>query len=276
MATFDLSSGGVSKTVSDVYAQASIQGSLYSSNRSEDYKFVPYRFDIPDTYVIAGQPTSVNATVLACNTEDKPVDISYAGTPVVTKVLEVPTAQQGGVGIETLDYAPTFNQGTSSDDLQFDESGKVRVTLTDENFNCTGFDDCPIEGSDKLQGSFSVHSRPWTFAICGDHLKSGDLTSGDAFVEAGADFSVDVLPIRWRGGNDSGEVETSDYCDSAYVTKNFSNQASPSLSIELFEIVPAHKHRVSLFDKMFDMMRLTQMVVVLTQFKVLTGMKWVI
>ncbi|MGR5119891.1 DUF6701 domain-containing protein [Vibrio astriarenae] len=242
VATFTLSSGGVAHTKSGLYAEAQVQGSTYRSNTSEDYKFVPYKFDIADVYAIAGKPTATNARVLACDTADKPIEVSYNGTPTVTQALKVPTAQQGGIGLDTFSYAPTFTQGVSTNNLQFDESGKVGVTLTDSNFNCEGFDDCPIEGSDKLEGSFDVYSRPWTFAICGDHLKSGDLVSGDAFIEAGADFSVNVLPIRWRGGSESGEVETSGYCDTAYVTKNFSNSASPSLSINLSEIIPGSQY----------------------------------
>ncbi|MGR5452376.1 hypothetical protein ACP3V3_22165, partial [Vibrio sp. PNB22_3_1] len=86
--------------------------------------------------------------VLACDTADKPIEVSYNGTPTVTQALKVPTAQQGGIGLDTFSYAPTFTQGVSTNNLQFDESGKVGVTLTDSNFNCEGFDDCPIEGSD--------------------------------------------------------------------------------------------------------------------------------
>ncbi|CAM4265350.1 DUF6701 domain-containing protein [Vibrio agarivorans] len=242
VATFTLSSGGVAHTKSGLYAEAQIQGSTYRSNTSEDYKFVPYKFDIADVYAIAGKPTATNARVLACDTSDKPIEVSYNGTPTVTQALKVPTAQQGGIGLGTFSYAPTFAQGIATNNLQFDESGKVGVILTDNNFNCEGFDDCPIEGSDKLEGRFDVYSRPWSFAICGDHLKSGDLVSGDAFIEAGADFSVNVLPIRWRGGSESGEVETSGYCDTAYVTKNFSNSASPSLSINLSEIIPGPQY----------------------------------
>ncbi|MGR5541110.1 hypothetical protein ACPV5V_21395, partial [Vibrio campbellii] len=65
VATFTLSSGGVAHTKPGLYAEAQVQGSTYRSNTSEDYKFVPYKFDIADVYAIAGKPTATNARVLA-------------------------------------------------------------------------------------------------------------------------------------------------------------------------------------------------------------------
>ncbi|WP_413478749.1 DUF6701 domain-containing protein [Vibrio hibernica] len=55
-----------------------------------------------------------------------------------------------------------------------------------------------MDGAGKLTGTFTVYSRPWTFAICDDKgksLPSGDSNGGDPFLSAGTPFELQVKPI---------------------------------------------------------------------------------
>ncbi|QIA64301.1 hypothetical protein GT360_12615 [Vibrio astriarenae] len=241
VANFSLSSGGAAHTKSELYAEAQVEGSTYRSNTSDNYQFVPYRFDITEQFVIAGREYSVSGKVLACDNNNGVVDVGYSGTPTVSYGLDIPAT--GGRGV--LSFLPTFSSGTitsATNKLKFDDSGVVSVTLTDDNFNCDGFSDCPIEGEDKLTGQFKVNARPWTLAICGTHLESGTASTGNAFVAAGAPFGVEIIPINWLGstGQEYSDVQietTQSLCDSAVVTENFRLTGSPNTTTSLSQIL---------------------------------------
>ncbi|MBN8104667.1 DUF6701 domain-containing protein [Vibrio vulnificus] len=219
-----------------VAVEAYINGDQANTTVTGQYQFVPFKFAIDDQYVIAAKPQPVNAKVLACNAGEV-VDIGYNGTINPTSTLEQPNP---GVGV--LDYTPIFAAGVSNTDLTFSDSGVVRVQLEDGNFDCTGVQGCPIEGSGILKGQFYVYSRPWTFAICNapdaQELKSGDAIDGDSFVAAGESFSAIIKPIAWGGseGQEDPNVQietTQALCDEAIVTQNFSMFNAPITSIAL-------------------------------------------
>ncbi|NVC92711.1 hypothetical protein FC650_03425 [Vibrio natriegens] len=226
----EISSGGVSKTVS---VTAYIEGDE-STKVTGSYQFVPYNLKIDDQYVIANKPVKVSAIAQACNDDKQVVDFGYDGEPDVSSQWVRPASSAVG----DLIYAPIFSSGESSDDLTLEDSGELLVTLTDDNFTCSG-DDCPIEGdgdTKTLKGQFTVYSRPWTFAICAADTRSmdGNITDSatSAFTSAGNAFELYVRPLRWvDGGHDSDpvggrqDIETSAYCNSA-VTQNFFSSAN--------------------------------------------------
>ncbi|WGV99958.1 hypothetical protein QF117_18930 [Vibrio sp. YMD68] len=223
IATFDLSATQASTAAAKV--TTTIDGGSYSD--TGNYKFVPYRFDVPDQDLIAVKPEDVTAKVLACDSGNA-VDVGYSGTPTVTGSLIQPST-----GFGTLTYEPRFTNGTSSDQIAFSESGQLTVRLTDSDFNCDGFDGCPIEGRDELTGVFIVNSRPWTFAICTDDNVSGNAFGGVGYQESGTTFETTVKPIVWQtGGSTSGVIETSGYCGAA-VTQNFFISDAPSATVEM-------------------------------------------
>ncbi|EGR2324321.1 MSHA biogenesis protein MshQ [Vibrio alginolyticus] len=200
-----------------------------SKTQTSTFKFVPFKFSADDQYVIAGKLKEVEVKAQACNDDNEVDDIDYDGKPDVSYQWVRPAS--GAVG--SLTYSPSFSSGKSSKGLTLEDSGEMLVTLTDDNFTCSG-GDCPIEGDGNtktLKGQFTVYSRPWTFAICSpdDTNMDGSITdsSSAAFTAAGNSFELSVRPLRWvSDGDDSDpedgttEIEISGYCSSP-VTQNF-------------------------------------------------------
>lgn len=225
---FDLSASA-SQTVT-ITGTLNPQGD--SDSVSGTYHFVPYKLAADDQYVIANKPQTIELKALACNDNGGVVDINYAGTPTIQSDWVAPTS-----GVGSLTFAPSFTQGVASSELTMEDSGVQTVTMTDSSFDCSGLTDCPVEGSGTLQGSFTVYSRPWTFAICSpDHnAMDGNITdaASEKFTAAGNTFALNIRPLRWAStsGDDSSPqaggsaIETSAYCSSA-VTQNFFSDQS--------------------------------------------------
>ncbi|EOV0351966.1 DUF6701 domain-containing protein [Vibrio fluvialis] len=198
-----------------------------SASVSGIYHFVPYKLSASDQYVIANKPQTVEVKALACDDNGGVVDINYGGTPTVSSAWVAPTSGAG-----ELNFAPAFTQGAASSELTMEDSGIKTVTMADSSFDCSGLTDCPVEGSGTLQGSFTVYSRPWTFAICSpdNNAMDGNITDAASkkFTAAGNTFALNIRPLRWVDGvNDNSSpqaggsaIETSAYCRSA-VTQNF-------------------------------------------------------
>ncbi|WP_146447132.1 DUF6701 domain-containing protein [Vibrio cyclitrophicus] len=186
------------------------------------FKFVPFKFSLVDgdsptnrLDVIAGQATPTVTKVLACDLGDSIVVAeNYVGEAEkqVTITHELDNSWNGSDG--TLTYLPEFKKGSAATDLTISESGLFNVTLKDSSFDCTGFAGCPDDGSYDLEGSFSIYSRPWQFAICTDNNSDGNSSSGAAFVAAGEEFDVFAKPIRFT--NDANQL-----CNNNLVTQNY-------------------------------------------------------
>ncbi|WP_258006990.1 DUF6701 domain-containing protein [Vibrio diazotrophicus] len=224
VANITLLSGGEHQTIS---VTASLNDYSDVASVSGYYQFVPFKLAVDDQYLIANKPSSVISKALACNDEGGVVDVGYSGRPIISSSWVVPAT--GAVG--NLNYSPTFTNGQSTDDLTLEDAGQMQVTLEDSSFDCSGLEDCPIEGSGTLKGQFTVYSRPWTFAICSPNNApmNGNISdaSSAGFTSAGNAFALNVRPLRWVStGNDSDPVsgseaiETSSYCSSP-VTQNF-------------------------------------------------------
>lgn len=225
---FDLSASA-SQTVT-ITGTLNPQGD--SDSVSGTYHFVPYKLAADDQYVIANKPQTIELKALACNDNGGVVDINYAGTPTIQSDWVAPTS-----GVGSLTFAPSFTQGVASSELTMEDSGVQTVTMTDKDFDCSGLTDCPVEGSGTLQGSFTVYSRPWTFAICSpdNNAMDGNITdaASEKFTAAGNTFALNIRPLRWvsTSGDDSSPqaggsaIETSAYCTSA-VTQNFFSDQS--------------------------------------------------
>lgn len=174
------------------------------------FKFVPFKFSLVDGNtptnrldVIAGQATPTVTKVLACDLGDSIVVAeNYVGEAEkeVTIAHELDSSWNGSDGV--LTYLPEFESGSATTDLTVSESGLFNVTLKDSSFDCTGFAGCPEDGSYDVEGSFSVYSRPWKFAICTDNNSDGDSIGGAAFVAAGEAFDVYARPIKHTNSSD--------------------------------------------------------------------------
>ena len=209
----------------------SIEVTLVSDSSKSDtstFSYVPFKFAVDDQQVIAGQAATIQAQVLACSVEgEQQVASNYSGQPQITHQVDYPSQGDGGID-GNLDYQPSFSSGVSSDDLTLDEVGQFTVTLSDASFECSSYANCPIDGKGELQGRFTLYSRPWTFALCGDDLQSGTSLAGEGFVAAGENFDLTAQPIRYVASSDAN------YCSSDIVTQNyFYSDASVELSYQL-------------------------------------------
>ncbi|CAK1752004.1 MSHA biogenesis protein MshQ [Vibrio crassostreae] len=186
------------------------------------FKFVPFKFSLVDGNtptnrldVIAGQATPTVTKVLACDLGDSIVVAeNYVGEAEkeVTIAHELDSSWNGSDG--ALIYLPEFKKGSASNDLTISESGLFNVTLKDSSFDCTGFAGCPEDGSYDVEGSFSVYSRPWKFAICTSNNSDGNSSGGSAFAAAGEEFDVFAKPIRFTS-------DASQQCNNSLVTQNY-------------------------------------------------------
>ncbi len=186
------------------------------------FKFVPFKFSLVDgntptnrLNVIAGQATPTVTKVLACDSGDSIVVAeNYVGEAddEITISHELDSSWSGSDG--TLTYLPEFKKGSASTDLTISESGLFNVTLKDNSFDCTGFAGCPEDGNYDVEGSFSVYSRPWKFAICTGSNSDGNSSGGNAFVAAGEEFDVFAKPIRFSSN-------ANPTCNNSLVTQNY-------------------------------------------------------
>ncbi|MGI2932915.1 DUF6701 domain-containing protein [Vibrio fluvialis] len=220
-----------------------------SASVSGIYHFVPYKLSASDQYVIANKPQTVEVKALACDDNGGVVDINYGGTPTVSSAWVAPTSGAG-----ELNFAPAFTQGAASSELTMEDSGIKTVTMADSSFDCSGLTDCPVEGSGTLQGSFTVYSRPWTFAICSpdNNAMDGNITDAASkkFTAAGNTFALNIRPLRWVDGvNDNSSpqaggsaIETSAYCSSAVTQNFFSDQSQLAALVVLSHQVAQPDH----------------------------------
>ncbi|PTP43517.1 DUF6701 domain-containing protein [Vibrio splendidus] len=186
------------------------------------FKFVPFKFSLVEgntptnrLNVIAGQATPTITKVLACDSGDSIVVAeNYVGEAddEITISHELDSSWSGSDG--TLTYLPEFKKGSASTDLTISESGLFNVTLKDNSFDCTGFTGCPEDGNYDVEGSFSVYSRPWKFAICTGSNSDGNSSGGNAFVAAGEEFDVFAKPIRFSSN-------ANPTCNNSLVTQNY-------------------------------------------------------
>ncbi|MEZ8021790.1 DUF6701 domain-containing protein [Vibrio sp. 1F255] len=177
--------------------------------------FVPYKFDVDEQFVVAGDDYLVTAKVSSCNSQDSSLSQDYVGTPKVSLGIVQPA--NGNSAITLLDYTPDFevsDNGETTDTLSIQESGQFKVTLTDSTFDCSEMSGCPESGIDKLSGSFLVNSRPWQFAICTGSNSDGNSSGGNAFVAAGEEFDVFAKPIRFSSNANPS-------CNNSLVTQNY-------------------------------------------------------
>ena len=219
------------------------------------FKFVPFKFSLVDgdnltnrLDAIAGQATPTVTKVLACDSGDSIVVAeNYTGEAgdEVTIAHELDSSWSGSDG--SLIYLPEFEEGSASTDLTISESGLFNVTLKDSSFDCTGFSGCPEDGNYDVEGSFSVYSRPWKFAICTDKSSDGNSNEkdSDSFAAAGSPFDVYARPIKHT---DSSSVCTDDnlltnnYFESAASVKVTTTLDTPSITdypdAELGDLTP--------------------------------------
>ncbi|WP_244270924.1 DUF6701 domain-containing protein [Vibrio splendidus] len=213
------------------------------------FKFVPFKFSLVDGStpknrldVIAGQATPTVTKVLACDSGDSIVVAeNYVGEAgdEVTIAHELDSSWSGSDG--SLTYLPEFKKGSASTDLTISESGLFNVTLKDSSFDCTGFAGCPEDGSYDVEGSFSVYSRPWKFAICTNKSSDGNSNDkdSDSFSSAGESFDVYARPIKHT--NSSAVCTDDNLLTNNYFKSTASVKVTTTLDTPLITVYPDAK-----------------------------------
>ncbi|ELH7812642.1 MSHA biogenesis protein MshQ [Vibrio harveyi] len=188
-----------------------------AKTQTSTFKFVPFKFDVSGlpsgNAIVAGKGYDVETRVLACSNGQKTVVKSYTGAPSIQLELKAPN---GGRSQNILTYAPEFlssEQGASTNDtFKLLEAGFYTIKLEDSNFTCDPeySDSCPIspdaadngeKTTTKLNGSFSVKSRPWKIAACDIKAKNSGTynpatqADGSGFIAAAESFNVIYKPI---------------------------------------------------------------------------------
>ncbi|MDH6025875.1 DUF6701 domain-containing protein [Vibrio splendidus] len=212
------------------------------------FKFVPFKFSLVDgntptnrLNVIAGQATPTVTKVLACDSGDSIVVAeNYVGeADEITISHELDSSWSGSDG--SLIYLPEFEEGSASTELTISESGLFNVTLKDNSFDCTGFAGCPEDGSYDVEGSFSIYSRPWKFAICTNKSSDGNSKEegSDSFIGAREPFDVYARPVKYT---DSSAVCTDDdLLTNNYFESTASVKVTTTLDTPLITVYPDAK-----------------------------------
>ncbi|NVD07578.1 MSHA biogenesis protein MshQ [Vibrio sp. JPW-9-11-11] len=176
-------------------AELNAEGSTYSD--SDFMRYVPYRFNIADQLVFAGQDTTVPVEVEACDGGNV-ISLGYTGSPNASFTYNRPITAI--LDSNDFSFTAALNDSNRNALMNFKESGHITVTLEDTSFDCSGEAGCPSEGG-ALKGEFDVYSRPWKIALC-DVTDSTIGTSNPAtttgspgFISAGSEFDVTYRPI---------------------------------------------------------------------------------
>jgi hypothetical protein len=173
-----------------------VEGTWNSNTESgtTSIRFVPFKFAANNINVIAGKSYDQTVRVMACD-DNSTETVSYSGTPTTEWNVELPVGGNAGTAPT---FAPSFTeQGSVITTIKINESGQFKVTLQDTSFECSEIAGCPESGIGNLAGSFTVKSRPWTFAICPSSDAGGDSTSGSGFVPAREAFALNAKPVVW-------------------------------------------------------------------------------
>lgn len=213
--------------IGSVDIAAILTGYPNSGVQSGEYSFVPFKFSSDTQQVIAAKSKTLEIKVLGCQGDDAKVVDNYDGQniPFTTRLISPLSGILGSFELvnTTGDITPIdFTDGTADVNVTYFESGKISVNLIDTKFDCSGFDDCPIGGTGVLEGSFEIHSRPWTFAICepDDLPMDGSSTTGNKYKSAGEIFSSRIFPVVYSNSVANYPNAGSDFCSLA-VTQNY-------------------------------------------------------
>lgn len=184
-------------TVGSYDLKATLEG---TSGDTDKIEYVPYKFEVDDQYQVAGQNNQVPISVKACSASNQYITVGYTGSPTATFSYQRP--QSAPVDSADLVFSAALNDSNRLADLNFKESGQIRVTITDNDFVCNEQEmRCPSEGG-ALKGQFDVYARPWKIAICNvietgnsSNTNPATTTGTPGFIPSATGFSATYRPI---------------------------------------------------------------------------------
>ncbi|MGF1680627.1 DUF6701 domain-containing protein [Photobacterium minamisatsumaniensis] len=263
---------------SDVVGTISATGRLSTDSGKSatgQYGFVPFKFEIADSYLptVAGKPSAISIKAKACKTDNNDeVSVGYDGKRTLTLGTRYDAPNSGSQNIELRAATTTanwvsdeieldFKRGIASAELRYLDAGKTTLTLTDPQ--CSLAEGCEILPDSQtlaqytlgdwtqLEGTQSVWSRPYTFALCnaGEPYIEGATGTADipkeytnahqvAFLPAGHRFSTLVKPVIWDDdgafsvSGKQADVDSTALCERP-VTQNFFRSDAPTVNVVL-------------------------------------------
>ncbi|KOO17015.1 MSHA biogenesis protein MshQ [Vibrio xuii] len=179
----------------DLKASLTVDGQSYED--TDQIKYVPYKFEVDDQYLVAGQNNQIAIDVKACSDSGQLINLGYTGSPTASFSYNRPSISPTA---DDLEFSAVLNDNNRQADLTFKESGHITVQIEDPNFVCDE-ERCPSEGG-SLKGEFDVYSRPWKIAICNVHESSNNANGNPSttagvpgFMASGDEFSASYIPI---------------------------------------------------------------------------------
>ncbi|WP_434997593.1 DUF6701 domain-containing protein [Vibrio scophthalmi] len=164
-----------------------------------EIKYVPYKFEVADQEIVAGQNNTIDIGVQACNQDGKLITLGYQGKPSTRFTYKQPITTSND---NDLLFSPVLSDTNRTAPLTFMESGVITVHIEDKDFVCNDEERCPVFGGGALKGEFEVQSRPYKLAICdvkevanSANINPNTTSSGRGFMAAGTSFSVTYKPI---------------------------------------------------------------------------------
>ncbi|KHT62604.1 hypothetical protein RJ45_16645 [Photobacterium gaetbulicola] len=271
---------------SDIVGTIVATGSLSTDSDEADsgqYGFVPFKFEIGNGRipVVAGKPASITIKAKSCRDDsNSDVAVGYEGKRTLNFSTAYIAPRQGlssnnshqlelrksGITDPDKDWSVeevelNFDKGVADAQLRYLDAGKTSLTIHDPS--CTLDKGCEILPHSqllnkasigdwtRLEGTQSVWSRPYTFALCnaGEPYIEGATGTADipkegsnghlvAFLPAGHQFSTFVKPVIWQGDGDfsldgtQGDVDSTAFCG-RQVTQNFFRSDAPATNVML-------------------------------------------
>ncbi|MBC7004988.1 hypothetical protein BIZ37_20705 [Photobacterium sp. BZF1] len=271
---------------SDVVGTIVATGSLSTDSDEADsgrYGFVPFKFEIEKGHIpiVAGKPANITIKAKSCrDANNSDVAVGYEGKRTLNFSTAYIAPRQGlssnnshqlelrksGItdpdknwSVEEVEL--NFDKGVADAQLRYLDAGKTTLTIHDPN--CTLDKGCEIlpQGQllskasigdwTRLEGTQSVWSRPYTFALCnaGEPYIEGATGTADipkenndghlvAFLPAGRQFSTLVKPVIWQGDGEfsldgtQSDVDSTALCE-RQVTQNFFRSDAPATNVAL-------------------------------------------
>ncbi len=241
---------------SEVIETIFVTGQLVSDGNPSaegQYSFVPFKLQIQEQAlkVVAGKPEQITVSARSCDTSAAtPAEArDYSGIRTLQLSTRYTLPDSGGNSVELRDkngnwqstsVALSFQEGSVESELRYLDAGQTQLSLVDPN--CTKAGGCSISGNGssldgmdlgdwtRLEGTQTVWSRPYTFALCnitsskGQTDFSGTASGGPGFAAAGDKFSVTFKPVIWTEDAVVADQSSDDIHDIRTTTSAWCNQ----------------------------------------------------
>ncbi|WP_237467125.1 polymer-forming cytoskeletal protein [Vibrio stylophorae] len=218
------------------------------------YDFLPAVFELTPNPVkmVAGKPELVTVTARACATATRASQhIGYQGQKTLTLNTHYQYPSTGQKAITFADGSTrkqvNFVNDQAQIELRYLDAGVTQALVSDPYCYQTGQGQSCLPRATRalyrskmgartmpqvLSGTTTLHSRPYTLAICdqnGEEPKnsqgqlwgSGDAKGGPGFIAAGTPFSLSLKPVVWQSSDGTSTLDENNSAIRSVRTENF-------------------------------------------------------